>query len=124
MAVSIQTFKVNADGGDVLIRFQALKGLPIEGVLSSFDRQVIEAEADDEPTYTTFRVPAEAKRYVAYGVITPTKKLWGAPKYDRLVLQGDLLAVGGAKNPTRVKTRKINAGEYVGPPEILSIEVY
>jgi len=122
MAISVKTFKVKAEGGDVIVRLQAFNALPIEGVISNFAREAIPAEPDDEPTQTTFRLPAESRRYVLYGVITPTKRVWGSPKYERTILQDDQPVDGKTKNPARITTRKISAGEYVGPPEVISIE--
>ena len=122
MAVTIKTFKVDPNGGDVFIELRALRALPIEGVISSFTRESVETQNDDEPSVTIFRIPPETKRYVVYGVITPIRRLWRAPKYERLIRQDDNLAVSRSANPATLSTRKINAGEWVGSPEVISID--
>lgn len=122
MAVTIKTFKVDPDGGDVFIELRALRALPIEGVISSFTRESVETQNDAEPSVTTFRIPPETKRYVLYGVVTPIRKLWRAPKYERIIRQGHELATSKAANPATFSTRKINAGEWVGAPEVISID--
>ncbi len=120
MAAFVNTFTAARGGGDIFIRLEALKALPIEGVISAFTREVVNTEPDDEPSYTTFRIPPIERKYVLYGVITPLRRVWGSPKYERTITQP---GNSYASTPVTIKTRKVSAGEYVGPPEIISIVI-
>ncbi len=110
---------VYRDRGDVSIVLRAMGALPIEGVLSNLKGQIIEPNPRDDESVVIWTLPFEdTSGCVFYGVVTPLGNIWRAPKYERFIAQGDDL-VAGVKNPARTKTRKINPGEWVGPPEAL-----
>lgn len=110
---------ISRQGDDVIVELRALKAQPIEGVLSNFRGQIIEPEPRRDASIIVWRVPvAGTSGCVFYGVITPLGRLWGAPRYERLIAQdGALLA--GLPNPAIFKTRKLNPGEWAGPPEAI-----
>ncbi|MFQ5564535.1 MAG: hypothetical protein ACE5FO_13320 [Parvularculaceae bacterium] len=119
MAIQKRRCNVARDGGDVIIELRALKAQPIEGVLSNFRGHIINPEPRGDESVVVWRVPAaETSGCVFYGVITPFGRTWGAPRYERRIYQdGELLT--GLANPITVKTRKMNPGEWVGPPEAI-----
>lgn len=111
--------RISRTGDDVIVELKALKAQPIEGVLSNLRGQIINPEPRRDPSIIVWRVPAaETSGCVFYGVITPLGRIWGAPRYERLIAQdGALLA--GLPNPATFTTRKLNPGEWVGPPEAI-----
>ncbi len=123
MAIKIRRFTASRQGGDVFVELQSFQALPMEGVLSTLERQIIEPEPRLEPTVITWRLPAEEGRYILYGVITPLRKLWRKPSYLRSVTQDGVLCKTWGQNPARFRARKQNRAEWVGPPEVIAIKV-
>ncbi len=120
MASSGIVYKADAAAGDIIIRLEALKALPIEGIISAFTQEEVRPHDNNEPSYTTFVLPPVAKGYVLFGVITPLRRVWGSPKYIRTISQTGGTSTEMSKT---IKTRKVSDGEYVGPPEIIRIEI-
>lgn len=117
MAMRKGKIVVFLDRGDVSITLRAMGALPIEGVLSNLKGQIIEPEPRGDESVVAWTLPVEATSgCVFYGVVTPLGRIWGAPKYERFITQGGEL-VSGVVNPAKVKTHKLNPGEWVGAPE-------
>lgn len=117
MAVRKGKAVVYRDQGDVTIALRAMGALPIEGVLSNLKGQIIEPDPRDEESIVKWTLPIDTTSgCVFYGVVTPLGRMWGAPKYERFIAQGETL-VSGLTNPARVKTKKLNPGEWVGDAE-------
>lgn len=119
MAIQKRRTRISRSGGDVIVELKALKAQPIEGVLSNFRGRIIEPEPRRDESIIVWRVPAaETTGCVFYGVITPLGRIWGAPRYERLIAQDGALLTG-LPNPVLVKTHKLHPGEWVGPPEAI-----
>lgn len=122
-ALAVQEFLVDPLGGMVTIRLAALNALPIEGVMTTLTRGPVAPEARSDPAVIEWLVPAQAEKYVVYGVLTPLTNLLFAPNYERSAMQTGRLLRGRGLNPARLKTRKLNAGEWVGTPELISLRI-
>lgn len=117
MAVRKGKAIVHRDRGDVTVALRAMGALPIEGVLSNLKGRIIEPDPRDDESIVKWTLPIEATSgCVFYGVVTPPGRMWGAPKYERFIAQGETLVLGLA-NPARVKTKKLSPGEWVGDAE-------
>jgi len=117
MAIQKRRVKISRRGGDIIVELRAMKAQPIEGVLSTFRGQTIAPEPRGDESIVAWRVPAaQTSGCVFYGVVTPVGRLWGAPRYERRIMQDGALLTG-LPNPAIIKTRKLNPGEWVGPPE-------
>jgi len=121
MAIKIRRFTAARDGGDVIVELQSFRALPMEGVMSTLDQQIIQPQKRVDPTFITWYLPPEDGRYLLYGIITPLKRLWRKPSYKRVVVQDRRLCRTRGPNPAGFRARKRNAGEWIGPPEVLFI---
>ena len=121
-SLTVQEFRIDPARGEILIELRAFNTLPIEGVMSSLQRDAIAHDKKTDPTVIQWRVPATEMRYVLYGIITPPAKLFWAPSYERRVSQGGTL-LKGAANPLKSSTRKASAGEYIGAPELIRLRL-
>lgn len=121
--MGVKEFRAEADRGDIVIRLASLNAHPMQGVLSALGQGHVAPAERADPAILEWRLPAAAARYVVYGVITPLNRLLLAPSFERSVWQGPELLKGGPRNPERLGTRKLNAGEWVGAPEVISIKI-
>lgn len=117
MAVRKGKAVVFRTSGDVSIVLRAMGAVPLEGVLSNLKGQIIDPDPREDESVVSWTLPVETTSgCVFYGVATPLGRLWGAPKYERFILQAGEL-VKGLPNPAKIKTRKLNPGEWVGDAE-------
>lgn len=113
----IAQFRIDPARGSVILRLQAERALPIQGVLSCRDVGHVEASKTDDASVVEWQLPAATALCVGYGIILPLKKVWFAPAYNRLLLQDGEMLHGDAENPRRFKTEQHAEGEWIGPPE-------
>lgn len=120
--ISVHRFNVDGGNGDIILTLQSLRTQPMQGVMATLGQEIVTPEPQQDPTLVSWRLPAEEKRYVVYGIITPLNRLLLSPTYERRVLQNGT-TVKARKNPAKITARKSNAGEYVGLPELISIKI-
>ncbi len=119
MAIQKRQGKISRQGGDVIVELRSLKAQPIEGVLSNFRGRVINPDPRTDESVIVWRVSAaDTSGIVFYGVVTPFGRIWGAPRYERQIMQDGVL-LASLQNPAIFKTRKLHPGEWVGPPEAI-----
>lgn len=120
-SVKVKVHKVRFDPelGALSLALGARRALPMEGVLMTLDRRIVEPDKGQDPTLVIWNLPVKTERYIYYGIVTPLARLRLAPRYERMVLQGGRLH--GKTKPRVVKTRKKSAVEWIGQPEVLSI---
>ncbi|NWG46863.1 MAG: hypothetical protein HXY25_10005 [Alphaproteobacteria bacterium] len=114
--------RLTEGSGDLVIELRSLKALPIEGVMTTLGQAIVPPEARVDPSVIRWRVRAAEARYILYGIITPAARLLLAPRYERRFLRNGELMSSRAGNPETVLTRKVNDGEWVGEPELVSIK--
>ena len=119
MAVSIREFRIDPALGEVFVELRSSH--PVQAVLSSFQRQLVVHDENDDTEIVRFRLPAQEERYVLFGIVLPTKKVMFAPNYERRLLQGHTLLKGTSANPVTIGTAKSTEGEWVGAPEVIRI---
>ncbi|HXZ68763.1 MAG TPA: hypothetical protein VEH07_09260 [Alphaproteobacteria bacterium] len=117
--MAIGQVKVDPSLGEIVLRLQAERAQPIQGVISSHDSGEIIANDRGDGSIVEWILPAAPGLYVVYGVITPLSNLWFAPGYSRSLLQGSSLC-RGIENPRRFSTSK-HGSEWVGPPEVFKV---
>jgi len=105
--------------GALIVRLQAERAQPMQGVISSHDAGEITANDTGDGSLVEWHLPAAPGLYVLYGVITPLNNLWFAPGYSRSIYQGTSLC-RGIDNPRRFSTSK-HGEEWVGPPEAFRV---
>ena len=112
---------VARDGGDITIELTARGAVPLEGVLANMKGQLIKPNARTDPSVISWTLNIETTNgFVFYGIATPLGRTLLAPQYERRILQNGEPVKGVAATPLR-KTRKINRGEWVGPPEAIRL---
>lgn len=119
MKVKVQKIRLNAAQGRLSVALGARRGLPMEGVLMTLDRKIIEPDTRRDPTLVVWTLPAKTANYLYYGVITPLNKLRRAPRYERMFIQNG--KPQGSKRPRVVKTRKVSNVEWAGAAEVVSV---
>jgi len=114
--------RISRKGGDIVIVLRANGARPMEGVLSTLRGAVVAPEPRDDESVVCWRLsPETISGCVFYGVVTPLGRTFFAPKYERTILQDDV-PLTGLPNPSVVTTRKLNPGEWIGPPEAVRFE--
>lgn len=121
MSVKVKTVLADAGKGEIWIELKASRALPMVGVITSLDQKLVPPDTDSDPSIVLWRLPAENQTYVLYGIVTPTTNLFFAPSYKRVVSQEGAILPGG--EISSFATRKLNAGEWVGPPEVISVKI-
>ena len=110
--------KVRAHRGDLIVELRAMNALPIEGVMASLQGERIAPDAADDESVARFSLPMETASYLCFGVVTPLKRVFMAPAYERRIYQGDKLL-----SRARARTRKVSVGQWVGAPDAFGFVV-